>query len=55
LKKKLSGRTSSRRYLKYRIEKATRVLANLHEAEEELEERFAIADQKARDLAFAKV
>ncbi len=51
---KLSGRTSARRYLKYRIQKANIVLANLHDAEGELEERFAIADQKARDLALAK-
>jgi predicted phage-related endonuclease len=51
---KLSGRTSARRYLKYRIQKANIVLANLHDAEGELEERFAQADQKAQDLALAK-
>ena len=51
---RLSGRTSARRYLRYRMEKANTVLAKLHDAERELEARFDQADQKARDLALAK-
>ena len=51
---KLSGRTSAKRYLEYRIQKANIVLANLHDSVGELEERFAIKDRKARDLALAK-
>jgi hypothetical protein len=48
---KLSGRTSSRRYLRYKIEGANRTLTKLRQAEVELEEKFAKADQKAQDLA----
>jgi hypothetical protein len=52
---KLCGRTSSRWYIKYKIDRANRTLVKLCQAAEDLEEKFAQADQKARDLAFAKV
>ena len=51
---KLSGRTSSRRYLRYKIDGANRTLAKLRQAEVDLEEKFAQADQKAWNLALAK-
>jgi hypothetical protein len=51
---KLSGRYSSRRYLRYKRDGANRTLAKLRQAELDLEEKFAQADQIARDLALAK-
>jgi hypothetical protein len=51
---KLSGRASSRRYLRFKIDRANQTLAKLHQAELDLEEKFAKADQRARDLALAK-
>ena len=51
---KLSGRASSRRYLRYKIDGANRTLAKLRQEELDLDEKFAQADQKARDLDLAK-
>jgi hypothetical protein len=51
---KLSGRAASRRYLRFKIDGANLTLVKLHQAEIDLKEKFAKADQKARDLAFAK-
>ena len=51
---KLSGRVSSRQYLRYKIDGANRTLAKMSQAELDLEEKFAQADQRARDLALAK-
>jgi hypothetical protein len=51
---KLSGQATSRRYLRFKTDGANRTLAKLHQAELDLEEKFANADQKALDLALAK-